>query len=187
MRRGSFVGGLVQEPETSLGSRDSGFGWYKGLRAATGDSPAPLESLLTDLLSTTQRLQASAATGEVTSIDIAPLLALHLDAEGQSLLRQIHGYSDWILTIDRNLGLEYFDSPSAPEDAGYLLDYAPEFLQEDRQRILLTTKSTIELQSVIRPAIEKFGLVLNPGCETVVFGHAPLSFGTPGLQETLFR
>jgi hypothetical protein len=35
MRRGCFVGGLVQEPETSLGSRDAGFGWYKGLRAST--------------------------------------------------------------------------------------------------------------------------------------------------------
>ncbi len=168
MRRGSFVGGLVQEPETTLGSRESGFGWYKGLRAAPGASATPLESLLTDLLSATQRLQASAATGEVNSADVAPLLALRLDGEGQSLLRLIHTYSDWVLTIDRNLGLEYFDSPSAPDDAGYLLDYAPEFLQEDRQRILLTTKSTIELQSVIRPAIEKFGLVLESGCETVI-------------------
>jgi DNA phosphorothioation-dependent restriction protein DptH len=171
MRRGSFVGGLVQEPETVLGSRESGFGWYKGLRALTGTSPSTIESLLTELLSQTQRVQAASATGEVNAPEVAPLLALRLDSEGQALLRLIHSYSDWVLTIDRNLGIEYFDSPSAPDDSGYLLDYAPEFLQEDRQRILLTTRSTLELQSVIRPAIEKFGL-------TMPLGHEPIILDT---------
>jgi DNA phosphorothioation-dependent restriction protein DptH len=168
MRRGSFVGGLVQEPETSLGSSGSGFGWYKGLRAITGSSPSDTELMLTDILSNTQRIQAASATGEVNGLDVAPLLALRLDTEGQSLLRLIHTYSDWVVTIDRNLGLEYYDSPSSADDAGYLLDYAPEFLQEDRQRVLLTTRSTIELQSVVRPAIEKFGLSVPPGGEPVI-------------------
>ena len=45
--------------------------------------------------------------------------------------------------------------------SGYLLGLRPEFLHEDRQRILLKTNSSIELQSVIRPAIEKFGFVLD--------------------------
>ena len=168
MRRGCFVGGLVQEPETSLGSRDAGFGWYKGLRASTAKKPSDLDRLLTDTVLNTQRLQAASATGERTSLDIAPVLSLHLDGAGQSLLLLIHTYSDWVLTIDRNLGLDYFDSPTAPQDSGYLLDYAPEFLQEDRHRILLTTRSTIELQSVIRPAIEKFGLVLASGREPII-------------------
>lgn len=168
MRRGCFVAGLVQEPETSLESREAGFGWYKGLRAVSGAHPSDLDALLTSTVRTTQRLQAASATGEKISSDIAPVLSLHLDADGQSLLLLIHTYSDWVLTIDRNLGLDYFDSPSAPQESGYLLDYAPEFLQEDRHRILLTTRSTIELQSVIRPAIEKFGLTLPPGQEPVV-------------------
>ena len=168
MRRGSFVAGLVQEPETSLRSRETGFGWYKGLRAQSGEKASRLELLLTNLLATSQRLQAASATGETNSPDVAPQLALYLGSEGQSLLRLIHLYSDWVLTIDRNLGLEYFDSPSTPDDAGYLLDYAPEFLQEDRQRILLTTKSTIELQRMIRPAIERFGLTLPPEREPLI-------------------
>ena len=168
MRRGSFVGGLVQEPETSLQSKEAGFGWYKGLRAQPGKSASSLEVLLTDLVTATQSLQAASATGEVNPPDIAPQLALFLGSEGQSLLRLIHLYSDWVLTIDRNLGLEYFDSPSTPEDTGYLLDYAPEFLQEDRQRILLTTKSTLELRRMIRPAIERFGLTLPSEKEAVI-------------------
>ena len=168
MRRGCFVGGLVLEPETSLGSQDAGFGWYKGLRATTGASPSEVEGLLTQAVWNTQRLQAASAAGERTSPEVAPVLSLHLDTEGQSLLLLIHTFSDWVLTIDRNLGLDYFDSPSPSQEAGYLLDYAPEFLQEDRHRILLTTRSTFELQAVIRPAIERFGLALPSGREPVI-------------------
>jgi hypothetical protein len=168
IRRCSFVGGLVQEPETSLENMESGFGWYKALRAGVGHNSNTTESLLIDALSATQRIQAASATGEGNLSDVAPLLALHLDHNGQTLLRSVHAYSDWVITIDKNLGLEYFDSPSAPDDVGYLLDYAPEFLQEDRQRILLTTRSSIELQSLIRPAIEKFALSLPPGCEPII-------------------
>lgn len=166
--RGSYVSGLVQEPETIRNRRESGFGWYKGLRAKGGSSQSPRERLLTDILLNTQRVQAAAATGEVNAPDVAPLIALRLDSEDQGLLRLIHTYSDWVLTIDRNLGLEYFDSPAASSEVGYLLDYTPEFLQEDRQRILLTTKSDFELQSVVQPAMEKFGLTLLPGRESVV-------------------
>lgn len=168
MRRGSFVGGLVQEPETSLGTEESGFGWYKGLRPSAQKNCSAIEALLVDALAETQRIQAASATGETIAPDVAPVLALRLDSEGKALLKLVHTYSDWVLTIDRNLGLEYFDSPSAPDDSGYLLDYAPEFLQEDRQRILLTTRSTIELQNLIRPAIEKFGLELPDGCEPMI-------------------
>jgi len=56
-------------------------------------------------------------------------------------------------------GLDYFDSASSLLETGYLLDFAPEFLQEDRQRLLLTTRSTVELQGMVQPALERFGLV----------------------------
>jgi DNA phosphorothioation-dependent restriction protein DptH len=166
--RGSFVGGLIQEPETSLGNMESGFGWYKALRPSVGNNANVTERLLIDALSATQQIQAASATGEANSPDVAPLLALHLDHDNQTLLRVVHDYSDWVVIIDKNLGLEYFDSPTAADDAGYLLDYAPEFLQEDRQRILLTTRSSIELQSLIRPTIENLGLKLPVGSEAII-------------------
>jgi len=168
LRRGSYVYGLVQDPETTLETHEFGFGWYKGLKPAARNNADRTETLIQHALVYTQRLQAAAASGEATTDDIAPVVALRLDSESTALIRLVHEHSDWVLTIDRNLGLDYFDSPSAPEDSGYLLDYAPEYLQEDRQRIMLTTRSTLELDGIIRPGIEKFGLRLSQGGERAV-------------------
>ena len=96
------------------------------------------------------------------------MLALQLDAEAQGLLRQVHDVSDRVITIDRHLGVEFFDTPTAGQDVGYLLDFAPEFLQEERQRIVLTTRNTHEIEGVLSPMLCGYGIVLRPGDEVMV-------------------
>lgn len=100
--------------------------------------------------------------------NVAPIVALQLDPSAQSLLKQVHEVSDWVLTLDRSLGLDYFDSPSSSREAGYLLDFAPEYLQEDRQRILLTTKSHVELERLVKPIMNRYGLAMQAGDEVLV-------------------
>jgi hypothetical protein len=168
LRRGSYVHGLVHEPETTPESTTGRFGWFRGLRAAGSPTATGDERALDALVDVTQRLQAFAAAGEVTTPDVAPVVAVQLDQDAQALLRQAHDVSDWVLTIDRNIGLEYFDSPSSVQECGYLLDFSPEFLQADRQRLLLTTRSALELESLVRPALEHLGLSVRPGDELPV-------------------
>lgn len=172
-RRGSFVGGLVQEPETlPLEGGDSDLrqvtGWSKGVRPATREAAEPGERMLAHLLSTMHRLQAAVALGQPVDRNVGPVLALQLDAESQGLLRQVHDVSDRVITIDRHLGIDFFDTPSAGEETGYLLDFAPEFLQEDRQRIVLTTRNTQEIESVLSPMLSGYGINLRSGDEVMV-------------------
>lgn len=169
LRRGSYVGGLVQEPETQVEQKvGAHFGWVKGLRPQSRRGATPAEALLRSSLSAAQRVQASLATGAPADENLAPVVALQLDPSGQALLKQVHEVSDWVLTLDRNLGLDYFDSPSSAREAGYLLDFAPEYLQEDRQRILLTTRSHVELENLVRPIMTRYGLPMEPGDEVLV-------------------
>ncbi|MEO8979435.1 MAG: hypothetical protein ABI548_07670 [Polyangiaceae bacterium] len=169
LRRGSYVGGLVQEPETQVEQRvGAHFGWLKGLRPQSRRGATNAEVVLTAALSAAQRLQASLATGTPVDENLAPVIALQLDPAGQALLKQVHEVSDWVLTLDRNLGLDYFDSPSSSREAGYLLDFAPEYLQEDRQRILLTTRSDVELENLVRPIMTRYGLPMESGDEVLV-------------------
>lgn len=168
LRRGSFVGGLVQEPDTTLSATGMPFGWYKGLRPATGAKPGDLELLIREALQGTQRVQSIAATGAMSPPEIAPVVALQLDSSAQALVTEVHNASDWVLTVDRNLGLDYYDSPSSSAESAYLLDFAPEYLQEDRQRVMLTTRSTTELEALVKPALEGFGLPLVRGQEVAV-------------------
>lgn len=169
LRRGSFVNGLVEETETELATDESSqvYGWHRGLRPIASSRAGAVEQLLVNALTATQRMHAIAASKDMSSKS-APIVALQLDARGQSLLKHVHDVSDWVMLIDRNLGLDYFDSASSSRDAGYLLDFAPEFLQEDRQRLLLTTRSAIELQGMVKPTLESFGLEWRDGDEEVV-------------------
>ncbi len=169
LRRGSFVGGLVQEPETQVEMQvGTNFGWVKGLRPMARPGASSGEKLMRASVSAAQRVQASFATGEPADEDVAPVVALQLDSHAQSLLKQVHDVSDWVLTLDRNLGLDYFDSPASSREAGYLLDFAPEYLQEDRQRILLTTRSHLELEQLVRPIMTRYGLMKEEGDEVLV-------------------
>jgi len=172
-RRGSFVNGLVQEPETvplegSGPSVRQVTGWSKGVRPATRGDADEVERALADALSATHRLQASVALGQSVDAHVGPVLALQLDAESQGILRQVHDVSDRVITIDRHLGVDFFDTPSAGEEAGYLLDFAPEFLQEERQRIVLTTRNTQEIEGVLAPMLKGYGINLRHGDEVMV-------------------
>ncbi|MGK4004028.1 hypothetical protein WMF31_15450 [Sorangium sp. So ce1036] len=160
LRRGSFVAGLVQEPETQAEPIGPHFGWVKGLRPLTRREPTRDEERMRAAVGAAQRVQASFALGKAATEDEAPVVALQLTPMDQALLKQVHEISDWVLTVDRSLGLDYFDSPSSAREAGYLLDFTPEYLQEDRQRLLLTTRSTLELESLIQPALAQYGLEL---------------------------
>ena len=172
-RRGSFVNGLVQEPETvplegSGPSVRQATGWSKGVRPTTRAGADEVERMLAEVLSATHRLQAAVALGQAVDTPIGPVLALQLDAESQGLLRQVHDISDRVITIDRHLGVDFFDTPSAGEEAGYLLDFAPEFLQEERQRIVLTTRNTQEIEGLLAPMLKGYGINLRPGDEVMV-------------------
>lgn len=165
LRRGTFVRGLVLEPETSFEELSGRFGWRKGLRVEVSRHAGTRERLLGQLTAATQRLQATVA-GRRRSEDLAPIVELQLDGEGLGLVDRVHRSSDWVLTLDRHLGLEYYDRPASERDAGYLLDFSPEYLHEDRQRLMLTTRSSLEIAALLRPPLVEHGLELPEGAET---------------------
>lgn len=75
------------------------------------------------------------------------------------MLRQIHEGSDWVFTIDRNFGIEYYDSPVQGESGGYLIDYTPEFLDSVSHRLIISTHHRHEIESILRSG---FSALLNP-------------------------
>lgn len=160
MRRGTFAAGLLQEPEIQTDASTGSLSWQKGLNPRASLRADDGERRLVRAIQTAQHIQACSTLAAGAEPDVAPLMAMQLDARGQALLKQVHMASDWVFTVDRNLGLEFYDSPAAAREAGYLLDFAPEYLQQDRLRLMLTTRSTHELEAIVRPAVESFGLRL---------------------------
>ncbi|MBI4499125.1 MAG: ATP-binding protein [Chloroflexi bacterium] len=92
---------------------------------------------------------------------IVPALAVRLDREQAAFLETLHQLTDWVITMDRFFGIEYFDSPNIGplEEASrkYLIDYSPEFIEGLGHRMVVTTVWREEVLAVLRRAMGELG------------------------------
>jgi len=96
--------------------------------------------------------------------DKVPAIVAELAPDDRDRLNRIHSISDWVITLDRFFGVEYYDNPLVPgaEEIGrrYLLDYAPEFLEGLGHRMLVTTGHREEIEEVLGRAMAELGFGL---------------------------
>jgi DNA phosphorothioation-dependent restriction protein DptH len=163
-RSGSKLFGLVQEPvERCLGEQGR-FAWERQVIAGTTAEVEPGASeatLLGEALAAIQSFVAALGTSPTSRDGRAPTVRLDLSVEGQNLLYEIHRVSDWVLTIDRHLGVDYFDSTGATNGSAagaILLDFAPEFPATDRAVLMLTTRVSEEIDRLVTPVLRRLGL-----------------------------
>lgn len=169
--RSSFLHGLIQDPVTTFGSEaQAEYAWKRQLHpnncpVITDDEQVgPTLSALLDQLA---NLQASVAVGKATP-GARPTLHLRMKIKHKNLLNLVHKTSDWVFVIDRNLGLEYFDSGPTQGGAIYLLDFVPEFANVDTDRLFLTTQVTEEITGLIRPVLIDRDLDRGEGIEIYI-------------------
>ena len=57
-----------------------------------------------------------------------PVLVTEVTADQAELLQDLHALCDWVVTADRNTGIEYFDSPRELPRVydNYIIDCVPE-------------------------------------------------------------
>jgi DNA phosphorothioation-dependent restriction protein DptH len=95
------------------------------------------------------------------SLEKVPAIQLELSDTDKYIISKIHECSDWVLTIDRNFGIEYFDNPrSAPGVTvhSYLIDYTPEFLEGVGHRLIVSTFWLSEIEGLIQDGLNKMGI-----------------------------
>jgi len=89
-----------------------------------------------------------------------PTIQLELEKQDRHILTQIHNKSDWVFTIDRNFGIEYFDNPedSNPNLKSYLIDYTPEFMDGIGHRLIVSTGWLDEIEKLIEDGLNKINI-----------------------------
>jgi hypothetical protein len=116
---------------------------------------------LTDLLSSLPAVLSDAtcavATGQA-GIGMRPLIGLALDATERALLHQVHEVSDWVLTLDRNMGIEFFDHGGRRDRPDYLIDHTPAVGASVGHRLTITSRSVAELEAMLAPVLDEYGL-----------------------------
>ncbi|WP_307874931.1 helicase HerA domain-containing protein [Frankia nepalensis] len=90
-----------------------------------------------------------------------PLARVRMEVTGTTarVLDIAHERADWVVVLDRFLGLEAFDDPAARTGAGrrYVLDYAPEFLDGLGHQMAITTAHRADVEKMFHKAMIELG------------------------------
>ncbi|OXR40748.1 hypothetical protein B7C42_07172 [Nocardia cerradoensis] len=112
------------------------------------------------------QIALAAAAGLPAEHGIA--LRVELSEAQTSALAAAHDCADWVLSIDRNVGLERLlpqGDHTGESNHPYILDYAPDFLEGIGPRLTVTTKHQEEIALQLSAALE--ALRLTTGTEHV--------------------
>jgi hypothetical protein len=152
--------GLIQDFESDFVDDDAGAYWSKwpvvggplgaDQKAACFDSLAALSRQLCFAIS------AVATSG--ASFKSVPTLVLGLDVAERALIYDVHQTSDWVFTIDRNMGIEFFDHGGRKNRPDYLIDYVPGAGFQATHNLIISSRSNVELEAMLKPTLSRYGL-----------------------------
>ncbi|WP_200233353.1 ATP-binding protein [Thiohalocapsa halophila] len=152
--------GLIQDFHVEYVEDATNVSWHRQPRHGSALPLVDAEEL-TDLLAIlSERLSAAAATvatGE-TGLTLRPVVTLALGGEERALLHQVHEVSDWVMTLDRNLGIEFFDHGRMVNRPDYLIDHSPAGLELSGHKLVITSRSVTELEAMLRPVLRDYRL-----------------------------
>ena len=154
------VHGLIQDFQVDYQEDENIVAWRRHPRhglATPIEGAEALTDLLAELSSALSSATASVATGQ-TGMDLRPVVTLALDGDDRALLHQVHEVSDWVLTLDRNMGIEFFDHGGKPGRPDYLIDHSPEALGNMGHRLVITSRSVAELEAMFQPVLQQYRL-----------------------------
>ena len=93
--------------------------------------------------------------------DCVPSLCVELSFEERNRLDRVHHSADWVILLDRFIGIDLFDDPTdqylASTARKYLLDYAPEFIEGLGHRLVVTTAWREEVEDILSLAMKDLG------------------------------
>ena len=89
-----------------------------------------------------------------------PTLATEISADKAQSLRDIHRLCDWVITLDRNAGIEYFDSPRTNKEIydAYVIDCVPERQDLGCLQMITSTSNMGEVRNLLDRALDQMGL-----------------------------
>lgn len=112
----------------------------------------PGDSELVSLHRAHQRALARHSGG---SPDSVPAVHVILDGDAQARIRAAHQRADWVIGIDKFVGVNLFESGLSEP---FILDYAPDFVEGIGDRLTVTTTHRSEVEFLLAGAMSELGL-----------------------------
>ena len=157
---GAPVHGLIQDFVVHYTDDADAVAWTRQPRHGLAE-PIERAEAISDLLSSLPTVYSNAtatvATGQAGTTT-KPQITLALNKDDRALIHQVHEVSDWVFTIDRNVGIEYFDHNNQLSRPDYLIEHTPGLENGLGHQVLITSRSLVEIEAMMRSVLERFSL-----------------------------
>ncbi|MFC4493513.1 hypothetical protein ACFPA8_05115 [Streptomyces ovatisporus] len=148
------VHGLVQQMATEYREDDEIAEWTRQPRHGVTDPVTGAETtgdLLAGLPRVLSAALVAASAGEHRP-GMLPQITVRLTSEDRNLLHDVHRMSDWVVTVDRTLGVEYFDHGRRGR-AEYIIDHTTTSHGGLGHQIVVSSRSLDEMKALLGPVL----------------------------------
>jgi DNA phosphorothioation-dependent restriction protein DptH len=159
--------GLIQDFDVDFTDDEAGTIWKKHPiighpSAVMTESSDGSFDVLADLSSKLCIATAAVATGG-TDFQSIPVVTLSLSVESRELIYEVHQMSDWVFTIDRYMGIEFFDHGGRKNRPDYLIDFIPGSKTNATHNLIISSRSGDELRAMLQPILAERGIMIDSG------------------------
>ena len=151
--------GLLSFYERSYTSTTSPL-WRSTVPQAKDGEKHPSERGHTERLERLQRVIQASVARHLGADGGVPVLRTEISPEKEDGLGDLHRLCDWIITLDRNAGIEYFDSPKENREVydKYVIDCVPEREDLGCLQLITSTSNLEEVRNLLDEALDRMGL-----------------------------
>lgn len=134
--------------------------WHSSVRFSQDGEKHPSDRTHTDRLIRLQQIIAKCVARTIDTDSSMPTLITEISQEKAYSLRELHRLCDWVITLDRNGGIEYFDSPRDNREIYdiYVIDCAPEREDLGCMQLITSTSNLEEVRNLLDGALDQMGL-----------------------------
>jgi DNA phosphorothioation-dependent restriction protein DptH len=157
--RPPFAYGLLSFFEREYKNKPSPV-WRSSAVASAEGEKHPSDRAHTDRLTRLQQLVARLVARHISSVNLHPTLQTEISPEKAQSLNELHRLCDWVITLDRNSGIEYFDSPHENREIydAYVIDCVPEREDLGCLQLITSTSNLEEVRHLLDGALDGMGL-----------------------------
>ena len=134
--------------------------WHSTVLASADGEKHPSDRTHTERLVRLQQLIGRCVAHSIDAGNQPPTLKTEISPEKAQSLRELHRLCDWVITLDRNGGIEYFDSPLDNKEIYdvYVIDCVPEREDLGCLQLITSTSNLEEVRNLLDSALDQMGL-----------------------------
>ena len=150
-----FAYGLLSFFEREYTSTPSPL-WRSTVLASADGEKHPSDRTHTERLVRLQQVIGRCVARSIAADNLPPTLITEISPEKAHSLRELHQLCDWVITLDRNAGIEYFDSPRDNKEIydAYVIDCVPEREDLGCLQLITSTSNLEEVRNLLDRALD---------------------------------